>query len=57
MMYTKRNTQKYEDFKEVFQQIQGQIYVEYDDNKDDYHLQDRFLYKLDKLCVPKGEIL
>jgi len=27
------------------------------DNTIDYHLQDGLLYKLDKLCVPKGESL
>jgi hypothetical protein len=46
-----------EDFKEVFQQLQGQIHVEEGDNKVDYHLQNGLLYKLDKLYVPKGEIL
>jgi hypothetical protein len=44
-----------EDFKEVFQQLQGQIHIEEGDNKDDYHFQNGLLYKLDKLCVPKGE--
>lgn len=28
-----------EDFKEVFQQLQGQIHVEESDSKADYHLQ------------------
>ena len=46
-----------EDFKEVFQQLQGKFHVEEGDNKVDYHLQDNLLYKLDKLYVLKGEIL
>jgi hypothetical protein len=46
-----------EDFKKVFQQLQGQIHVEEGDNKADYHLQNGLLYMLDKLCVPKGERL
>ena len=46
-----------EDFKEVFQQLQGHFHVEEGDIKADYHLQDELLYKLDKLCVPKGERL
>jgi hypothetical protein len=46
-----------EDFKEVFQQLQGQIHIEEGDGKDDYHFQNGLLYKLDKLCVPKGERL
>jgi hypothetical protein len=43
-----------EDFKEVFQQLQGQICVKEGDDKADYHLQSMFLYKL---CVPKDEKL
>ena len=46
-----------DDFKEVFQQLQGQIHIEEVDNKDDYHFQNGLLYKLDKLCVPKGKRL
>jgi hypothetical protein len=46
-----------EDFKEVLQQLQGQIHVEEGDSKVDYHLWNRLLYKLDKLFVPKGERL
>jgi hypothetical protein len=48
---------KDEDFQEVFQQLQGQFRVKEGDNKDDYHLRHGLLYKLDKLCVPKGERL
>jgi hypothetical protein len=44
-----------DDFKEVFQQLQGQICVEEGDGKVDYHLQNGFLYNLKKLYVPKGE--
>jgi hypothetical protein len=46
-----------EDFKEVFQQLQGQIHIEEGDNKVDYNLQNGLLYKLDKFCVPKGKRL
>jgi hypothetical protein len=46
-----------EDFKEVFKQLQGQIHVEEGDDKDNYHLHSDCLYKLDKLYVPKGELL
>lgn len=45
---------KDEDFKEMFQQLQGESHVEYGDKKADYHLQNGLLYILDKLCVPKG---
>ena len=48
---------EYEDFKEVFQQIQVQFHVEEGDNKVDYHLHDGLLYKLDKLHILKGERL
>jgi hypothetical protein len=48
---------EYEDFKEVFQQLQGQIYIEEGDSKDDHHLLNGFLYNIDKLCVPKDKIL
>jgi hypothetical protein len=41
----------------VFQQLQGQIHIEEGDDKDDYNFQNGLLYKLDKLCVPKGERL
>jgi len=41
------------DFKEVYQQLQ--IHVNNGDNTVGYHLQDGLLYRLDKLCVPKGE--
>jgi hypothetical protein len=47
---------KYEDFKEVYQQRQGQIHIE-GDNKANYHFHNGLLYKLDKICVPKGEQL
>jgi hypothetical protein len=46
-----------EDYEEVSQQLQGQIHIEEGDNKDDYHFHNGLLYKLDKLCVPKGERL
>jgi hypothetical protein len=46
---------KDEDFKEVFQQPYGQIYIEECDIKVDYHLQNGLLYKLDKFYVHKGE--
>jgi hypothetical protein len=41
----------------VFQQLHGQICIEDGEKKSNYHLQNGLLYKLDKLCVPKGEIL
>jgi hypothetical protein len=37
------------DFKEVFQQLQGQIHIEEGDNKADYHFQNGLLYNIDKL--------
>ena len=46
-----------ENFKEVFQQLQGQIHIEEGDSKDEYHLENGLLYNLDKLYVPKGDIL
>jgi hypothetical protein len=46
---------KYEDFKEVFQQLQVQIHIEEGDGKNDYHFQIGLLYKLDKFHGPKGE--
>jgi hypothetical protein len=45
------------DFKEVFQQLEGQINIEEGDKKDGYHFQNGLLYNLDKLCVNKGEPL
>jgi hypothetical protein len=48
---------KYEDFKEVFQQLQGQIHIEEGDRKVDYHFKNILLYKLNKLYVPKCEQL
>ena len=44
-----------EEFKEVYQQLQSQSHVHDGDNTIDYHLQDGLLYRLDKICVPKGE--
>jgi hypothetical protein len=44
-----------EDFKEVFQKLQGQIHIEEGDGKVDYGFQNGLLYKIDKLCVPKSE--
>jgi hypothetical protein len=46
---------KYEDFKEIFQWMQGQVHEEEGDKKHDYDIQDGFFYKLHKLCVSKGE--
>jgi hypothetical protein len=46
---------KDEDFKGVFQQLQGQIHIEEGDNKVDYHFQNGLLYNLDNIFVPKGE--
>ena len=46
-----------EDFQEVYQQLQSQSHVHDGNSMVDYHLQDRLLYKMDKLCVPKGERL
>jgi hypothetical protein len=43
--------------KEVFQKLQGQIHIDEGDKKSNYHLQNGLLYKVDKLCVPKGERL
>jgi hypothetical protein len=45
-----------EDFKEVFQWLQRKICIEEGDNKDYYHIQNGFPYKIDKICIPKGEI-
>jgi hypothetical protein len=39
-----------EDFKDLFQQLQGKINMEEGDIKVDYHFQNDLLYKLDKLC-------
>ena len=44
-----------EDFKEVFQQREGQIHIEQGDGKDDYHFQNGLLYMIVKLYVPKYE--
>jgi hypothetical protein len=57
MMHTKRHTQKMRTSRRCFSSYKGQIHVEEGDSKVDYHLQNGLLYKLDKLCVPKGEIL
>jgi hypothetical protein len=46
---------KDDDFKEVFQHLQGQIDIEEDDGKDNYHFQNGLLYKVNKLYVPKRE--
>jgi hypothetical protein len=46
---------KYEDFKEVFQHLQGQIHIEEVDGNVDYHFQNGLLYKLEQLHVPKCE--
>eukprot|EP00253_Pinus_taeda_P004842 PITA_04842 len=46
-----------EDFTEVYQQLQSQSHVHNDDNIVEYHLQDGLLYRLYKLCVPKGDHL
>jgi len=35
--------------------LQSQSHVHDGDNTVDYHLQDGLLYRLDKICVPKGE--
>ena len=51
----KKEWTKYEDLKEIFQHPKGQDHEEDDDNKVNYFLQDGLLYKLGKLCVPKGE--
>lgn len=48
---------KDEDFKVVFQELNGQIHVEDGDNKVDCYLYNGLLYRLNKLCVPKGESL
>jgi len=44
-----------EEFK--VQQLHSQIHVHDGDITIDYHLQDGLLYRLDMLCVPKGEQL
>lgn len=46
-----------EDFKEMFQKLYSQIHVHDGVNTIDHHLKNGLLYKLDKLCVPKGEWL
>ena len=46
-----------EDFKEVYQQLQNQSHVHDGDNIVDYHVQDYLLYRMDKVCVHKGERL
>ena len=53
----KESYTKYVDFKEVLWKLHGQICVEEHDGKDEYHLHNGFLYKLENICVPKGEIL
>lgn len=40
----------YEDFLEVYKQLKERPITTMEENK--YHLQDRLLYKLDKLCIP-----
>jgi hypothetical protein len=44
-----------EDFKEAFQRLHGQIHIEEGDDKDDYHFYNRLLYKINKVCIPKGK--
>lgn len=46
-----------EDFKEVFQQLHGQFYVEESDNKADYHLWYGLVYNIHKVYTPKFECL
>ena len=41
----------------MYQQLQCQLHVHDGDNTVDYHLQDGLIYRLDKLCVNKGEHL
>lgn len=42
-------------FKELFKHMQGQVHEEEGDKKDDYNLQDRFLYNMDKLCDERSK--
>jgi hypothetical protein len=42
---------KDEDFKEMFQQLQGQFHVEEGDDKADYYIHNGFLYKIEKHYV------
>jgi hypothetical protein len=56
MMHIKRPIE-HEDFEVMFQKLQGKIHVEEGDSKNDYHIHNGLIYKLDKLCNPKGEIL
>ena len=39
----------------MYQQLQSQSHVHDGDNTIYYHLKDRLLNMMDKLCVPKGE--
>jgi hypothetical protein len=48
---------KDEDFKDVFQQLHGQIRVEKGDGKDDYHLQNGVALQFRQALCFKGEIL
>jgi hypothetical protein len=52
--YIEEYTENEED-KDIFQRLQGQVHEEKVANKANYHLQDGFLYKMDKLYVTKGE--
>jgi hypothetical protein len=47
---------KDEDFQEAFQQLEWQVHVEDVDGKVKYHLEDGFLYKLDKIYALKCKI-
>ena len=45
------------DFKELFQYLYEKINVEEGDNDINFILHSGLFYKLDNLCVPKGEML
>ena len=50
----KEEYSKDEEFKVVLNSCKGKV-VHDSDNTVDYRLQDRLLYRMDKLCVPKCE--
>ena len=52
MMYTRRNRPNMRTSRNYFRIYKANSIVEEGANKDDYHLQDGLLYKLDKLGVP-----
>jgi hypothetical protein len=55
MMHIKRHTQNMRNSRRCFSSYI--IHIEDGDDKVDYYFKNVIIYKLDKLCVPKGERL